>query len=221
MNETTNHGILRVTATERADVTAASAKLHLRVEGETFLIGNAVTQRSREVRDLVATLKTFGVTDAEVSVEGVQAKLNQGLLTKGTKVTFELTVTARDVAAIGDLLGVIANARHAELERVEWVFDDDEIALELSSKAMAKAHRKASTMAAAIGYVVVGIRAVSDSLELPKVQDVDMGMVVDWMGQEMERSSRSRKVDVGTEFKATREIAAVVSAEFVIKPKEA
>ncbi len=215
------HGILRVTARESTQVPAVSAKLHLRIEGETFVMGNAVTQRSREVRELVTALKTFGITDEDVSVEGVQAKLNQGLLSKGTKVTFKLIVLARDISAIGDLLGAVANARHAELERIEWVFDDDEIALELSSKAMAKAHRKASTMAAAIGYVVVGIRAVSDSLELPKVQDVDIGMVVDWMSQEMERSSRPRKVDVGTEFKATREIAALVSAEFMIKPKEA
>ena len=154
-------GILRVTARESRQVPAVSAKLHLRIEGETFVMGNAVTQRSREVRELVTPLKTFGITDEDVSVEGVQAKLNQGLLAKGTKVTFNLTVQARDISMIGDLLGAVANARHAELERIEWVFDDEEIALELSGKAMGKAQRKASAMAAAIGHAVVKIGRAS------------------------------------------------------------
>jgi uncharacterized protein YggE len=212
------HGVLRVTARESTQVAAISAKLHLRIEGETFVMGNAVTQRSREVRELVTALKTFGITDEDVSVEGVQAKLNQGLLSKGTKVTFKLIVQARDLTVIGDLLGTVANARHAELERIEWVFDDDEIALELSSKAMAKAHRKASTMAAAIQYAVIGIRAASDSLELPDASDVILHDAEPMM---MQRARVSKSLDLGTEFKATREITAVVSAEFIVKPKEA
>ena len=209
------HGILRVTARESTQVPAVSAKLHLRIEGETFVMGNAVTQRSREVRELVTALKTFGITEEDVSVEGVQAKLNSGLLAKGTKVTFSLTVQARDISVIGDLLGAIANARHAELERIEWVFDDDEIGIELSSKAMAKAQHKASAMAAAIGHVLVGIRAASDSLELPEVSDVVPGMDLS-----MQRIRASKSIDLGTEFKATREITAVVSAEFMVQPKE-
>ena len=210
-------GILRVTARESRQVPAVSAKLHLRIEGETFVMGNAVTQRSREVRELVTALKTFGITDEDVSVEGVQAKLNQGLLAKGTKVTFNLTVQARDISMIGDLLGAVANARHAELERIEWVFDDEEIALELSGKAMGKAQRKASAMAAAIGHAVVSIRAASDSLELPDISDV----VLHDGDFPMQRARVSKSVDLGTEFKATREITAVVSAEFVVKPKDA
>ena len=211
------HGILRVTARESTHVHAVSAKLHLRVEGETFVMGNAVTQRSREVRELVTALKAFGISDEDFSVEGVQAKLNQGLLAKGTKVTFNLIVQARDISVIGDLLGAIANARHAELERIEWVFNDDEIGIELSSKAMAKAHRKASAMAAAIGHAVVGVRAASDSLELPDINDVMPG--TDFTS--MQRIRVSKSVDLGTEFKATREITAVVSTEFMVKPKEA
>jgi uncharacterized protein YggE len=212
------HGILRVTARESTQVPASSAKLHLRIEGETFVMGNAVIQRSREVRELVTALKSFGISDEDVSVEGVQAKLNQGLLSKGTKVTFKLIVQARDMAVIGDLLGAIASARHAELERIEWVFDDDEI--EVSSRAMSKAHRKANAMAAAIQYVVVGIRAASDSLELPDVSDVVLH-AQDFMLMERARVPQGGRVDLGTEFKATREITAVVSAEFIVKSKDA
>jgi uncharacterized protein YggE len=214
------HGILRVTARESTQVPASSAKLHLRIEGETFVMGNAVIQRSREVRELVTALKSFGITDEDVSVEGVQAKLNQGLLAKGTKVSFKLIVQARDLNVIGDLLGAVANARHAELERIEWVFDDEEKGIEVSSRAMGKAHRKANAMAAAIQYVVVGIRAASDSLELPDVSDVVLH-AQDFMLMERARVPQGGRVDLGTEFKATREITAVVSAEFILKPNDA
>jgi uncharacterized protein YggE len=214
-----DYGILRVTARETTEVTASSAKLHLRIEGETFVMGNAVLQRSREVRELVTALKSFGVTDEDVQVEGVQAKLNQGLLVKGTKVVFNLLIKARDISILADLLGVIANARHAELERIEWVFQDDEIALQLSSQAMVKAHRKASTMAAAIQYEIIGIRSASDSLELPDVSDVVLH-AQDFMLMERARVPKGGRMDLGTEFKATREIAAVVSAEFMVKPKD-
>jgi uncharacterized protein YggE len=212
------HGILRVTARESTEVSASSAKLHLRIEGETFVVGNAVTQRSREVRELVTALKTFGVTDNDVNVQGVQAKLNQGFLAKGTKVTFNLIITARDINIIGDLLGAVAAARHAELERIEWVFDDDETATELSSKAMAKAHRKANAMAAAIGHTISGLRSASDSLELPDVSDVVMhdGDLL----MQRARVAPGGRVDLGTEFKASRQIAAAVSAEFVVKAKD-
>jgi uncharacterized protein YggE len=214
-----DHGILRVTARESTQVPAVSAKLHLRIEGETFVMGNAVMQRSREVRELVTALKTFGITDEDVSIEGVQAKLNQGLLAKGTKVTFNLIIQARDISGIGDLLGAIANARHAELERIEWVFDDDEKGIELSSKAMAKAQRKANAMATAIGHTISGIRAASDSLELPDVSDVVLH-AQDFMLLERARAPKGGRMDLGTEFKATREITAVVSAEFVVKPNQ-
>jgi uncharacterized protein YggE len=214
------YGILRVSARETTEITASSGKLHLRIEGETFVMGNAVMQRSREVRELVMTLKNFSIADEDVNVAGVQAKLNQGLLAKGTKVVFNLIIHARDISVLGDLLGAVANARHAELERIEWVFDDEEVALELSSKAMAKAHRKASTMAAAIQYAVVGIRAASDSLELPDISDVVLHGQ-DFMLMERSRIAPGSRVDLGTEFKATREITVVVSAEFMVKPKEA
>ena len=67
---------------------------------------------------------------------------------------------------------------------------------------------------------IIGIRAASDSLELPDVSDVVLH-AQDFMLMERARVPKGGSVDLGTEFKASREIAAVVSAEFVVKPKDA
>ena len=212
-------GILRVTARETLELPATSAKLHLRVEGETFVMGNAVLERSREVRDLVLALKSHGVADEDVQVRGVQARINQGFLAKGTKAVFDLTVHARSLAVVSDLVGAVANAKHADLERLEWVFDEDEALVTLAAKAMAKAHRKATAMLEAIGYRITGIRAASDSLELPETHDVVL-MDSDFMKQEVQRAMPSRaRVDVGTEFRASKTVAAVASVEFTVAPR--
>ena len=211
-------GILRVSARETTELPATSAKLHLRVEGETFVMGNAVLERSKEVRELVLALKTHGITDEDVQVQSVQARINQGFLAKGTKAVFNLTVHARNMGTISDLLGAVANARHVDLERLEWVYDEDEALLALAAKAMAKAHRKASLMLEAIGYQITGIRAASDSLELPETHDVVL-MDSDFMKQEVQRAPARARVDVGTEFKAGKSVAAVASVEFTVGPK--
>jgi uncharacterized protein YggE len=210
------NGVLRVTVTETTEVEAVRAKLHVRVEGETFVLGNAALTRSREVAELVSRLKTLGLTDEDVQVSGVQAKINQGVLTKGSRAVFRLAFTVRDLGKIPDYLGAITGVKHAELERLEWVFDDEAARLELSAQATKKALEKATVMASAVSHEIAGIRAISDSSKMPEVRDMSFGSG-DWMTQELPRASRERKVDIGTEFKASGEISATVTVDFVIQ----
>jgi uncharacterized protein YggE len=209
------NGVLRVTATETAEVEATRAKLHIRIEGETFVLGNAALTRSREVAELIAKLKTLGLTDQDAQVSGVHAKVNQGVLTKGSRAVFRLALTVRDLSKIPDYLGAITAVKHAELERLEWIFDDEAARLELSAQATKKALEKATVMASAVGHEIAGIRAISDSSKMPEVKDMSFGGI-DWMTQELPRASRERKVDIGTEFKASREISATVTVDFVM-----
>ena len=209
------HGILRVTATETTEVEAVRAKLHVRIEGETFVLGNAALTRSREVAELVSRLKSLGLTDDDAQVSGVQAKINQGVMTKASRAVFRLAFTVRDLGKIPDLLGAITGVKHAELEWLEWVFEDEAVSLELAGRAMKKALEKATAMAAAVHHEITGIRAVSDSSKMPEAAGLsfDAG---DWINQERARVSRESRVDVGTEFKAAREVSATVTVDFVI-----
>lgn len=207
------NGILRVTATETTEVEAVRARLHVRIEGETFVLGNAALTRSREVAELVSRLKALDLTDDDVQVSGVQAKVNQGVLTKGSRAVFRLVFTVRDLGKIPDDLGAIMTVKHAELERLEWVFDDEAAQLKLAAKAMKKALEKATVMANAVGHEITGIRAVSDSSKMPEAREMNFGGN-DWISQERARVSAASRVDIGTEFSATREVAATV--DFVI-----
>ncbi len=212
---TIENGILRVTATETLDVEATRAKLHIRVDGETFAFGNAALQRSREVAELVSRLKALGVTDGDIRVKGVNAKMQQGTFMKGTRVSFNLVININALEMLPDVLGAITTAKHAELEQLEWVFEDEAARLALSAEAMKKAMAKATLMVNAVGYEIAGIRAVSDSSTMPETRGVAFGG--DWMMEEQQRAATRKRVDVGTEFKASREISAMVTVDFVIQ----
>ncbi len=213
MENVIENGIIRVSSCETLEIEADRARLHVRVNGETFVYGNAALQRSREVAELVARLKSAGLQDADITVASVQVRVNQGMLTKNTRASFGLVITVRDLGTLPDLLGAVSGVKHAELERLEWVFETDESLIELSGKAMTSAHRKAQVMAAAIGCVIAGLRSASDSHELPTPQPLDFAFQDNF---ERARMATPARVDLGTEFRATQTIAATVNAEFFV-----
>ncbi len=207
--------ILRVTAKASQEISASLAKLHFAVEGETFLFGNAALDRSRILKELVIRFKEFGATNADFNVKSVSARMDSGLLGKSSKAEFKLELTVSDFSKLPDFLGVISTAKNVQLEQLEWIFETEAVMLELGAAAMKKAFDKATAMANAVGHSVLGIRNASDSGQMPeRIQTMNFGG--DWMAQETARTTK-RRLDIGTEFKATREIASEVNAEFYLE----
>ncbi len=208
--------ILRVSAKASQEMTASLAKLHFAVEGETFLFGNAALDRSSILKDLVTKFKELGATDADFNVKSVSARIDSGLLGKSSKAEFKLELTVSDFSKLPDFLGVIASAKNASLEQLEWIFETDALMLELSAAAMEKAFDKASAMANAVGHRVLGIRNASDSSQMPeRIQT--MNFAGDWMGQEKSRAPALARVNIGTEFKATTNVTSEVNVEFYLE----
>ena len=208
--------ILRVTAKASQEIAASAAKLHINVEGETFLFGNAALNRSKVLKDLLEKLKEFGATDSDFNVKSVSTRVDAGLLTKTTKADFKLEFRVTDLAKIPDFLGVITTTKNVALEQLEWVFELDAVMLELSAKAMKQAFNKAQAMANAVGHAVIGIRTASDSSQMPEPVQT-MNFAADWMNQEMARAPAKSRVSIGTEFKASREVEAHVTVDFYLE----
>ena len=210
--------ILRVTASVHQEVSASLAKLHFRVEGETLLFGNAALERSKILKDLVMRFKEFGATDTDFNVKSVSARVESGLLgTKNSRADFRLELRVADLAQLPDYLGVILASKAAELEQLEWVFELDAVMLELSAQAMKKAFEKAQAMAGAVGHSVLGIRAASDSSQMPQATQMLSFPGNDFMGQEVSRMASKARVSIGTEFKASREVESTVIVDFYLE----
>ena len=208
-----SEGVMRVTASEKTELLAQRARLHVQIEGETFVLGNAALTRSREVAEMVGRLREFGLQDEDIQVASVYSKTQSGLLGKSSRAVFKLRIAVSDLDKLPDYMGVLTSQKNLELERLEWLYDEDAALLELSSKAIAKAHAKAQAMAGAIGYQVTGIRSCSDSNELPQTADLYFHGAA---AAPARSRAQSAPLEVGTEFKASKEVGSSVTVEFTV-----
>ena len=208
-------GILRIQQKDHLDVTAVSARLHLEVAGETLVMGNAATERVREVREVNGQLQTLGVPAEQIQVRGVEISSRTGLLAKQQKARFLLMVEV-EPALLPQVLGVLADQKQVELQRLEWVFDDFEASLRLGPQAMRKARQRADGIAEAAGHRVVGVLNASDTWEMP-VSTVNLQP--EWMGQEVQRASRTRSgpLDAGVNYSSTHVLSVQLTVDFQLE----
>jgi uncharacterized protein YggE len=212
-----NTGILRVTATEKTEVKAIGAKFFVSIEGESFVFGNAALDKSKDVRKLVGELKTAGASDDDIEIKSVTTRSKGGAFNKDTRATYHLVVKLKDIAKVGEYLAVIAEQK-ASASRIEWTYDDDSVLTDLATRALQKAELKARKMASAIDYNVVGLRNCSDTWSMP---ELTTHIVEDYAQPTMARGKMMMQaaVDVGTEFKSTKEVEVTVTADFAVSRK--
>jgi uncharacterized protein YggE len=207
------YGILKVSGEAKTLVAATHAFLHLRLEAEHFFFGNAALEKSRELRELVQQLLQLGISDSEINIVDVQAKLQNGTLVRGSKVMYRLKVELNQLSRFGEVFGAVSNQRGVALERIEWGYQLDAVRLELLKNAMQQAQARAQAMAGAVGHVLAGVRACSDSAQMPQ-HDV-------WLNQDSYKSApqammrqKTPAIELGTSLSQRLELSVVVNVEF-------
>lgn len=205
--------LLRVTVNDQAEITAISAKLHLQIEGETFVMGNAALERAREVRDFVKALAHAGLGADAIHVQGVKIASSSGLLAKNQKVEFKLLVKVLP-DQLPEVLGVVAAQKNIILKGVEWKFDDFEASIPLAAAAMQKARRKADAIAKAAAHTVTGVHNASDSWDMPVA---NVNLLRDEGEFMMMRARQAAPVDVGVEYSATQTLSVSLTVDFTLE----
>ena len=206
-------GILRVTVEDQAEILAVGVKLHVQIEGETFVMGNAALEKSRELREFVSLLREVGVLAADIHVQSVRIASASGLLTRQQKVEFGLIIRALP-AQLPEVLGVVSAQRTIRLQRLDWVFDDFEASLPLAAQAMHRARRKADVLAEAAGHRVTGVHSASDSWEMP-VTTIQLG--AEPALYSAARSRQGEALEVGVEYSAAQTIHLHLTVDFTLE----
>jgi len=208
-------GVLRIQLKDHLDITATRTKLHLEIAGEALVMGNAATERVKEVREVTQQLQTVGVPAADIQVRGVEISNRTGLLTKSQKARFSLVVGV-GAALLPQVLGLLADQKQTDLQRLEWIFDDFEASLVLGAQTMRKARRRADVIAEAAGHRVVGVLNASDTWEMP-VKTITWQP--DWTAQEMQRASppRGRALEVGVNYSSTQVLSMQLTVDFQLE----
>lgn len=213
-------GILKLSEQERRDIEAHAVKIGIVVEGENFLYGNAALEKCQEVRQAVERIQAVEPGIA-IHVQSVQVRSDSGWFSKSSKGVYSLEMTLEPLDRINEVLGVLMDLKNVNLHSLTWVFLDDEIKIELAAQAMAKALKKAEAMATAVGHRVIGIRACSDSYQMPQL-DMTVLQPLSADGAlpasvSRVRLSKAPTADLGTPMNGKKEIVALVSVEFFIQ----
>lgn len=209
-------GVVRVSATERHEVRAHAARIHISVESERLAFGNAALEASRELADLVGRLRDLGIADGAVSVRGVHSSTRSGLLSKETRTVYTVAVRISDPGRMGEYLGAISVHKNAVSSWVEWVYDEHAASAEAAAAALRVARTKAGVMAAAAGCEVWGLKSASDTWSMPEITPTAF-----LAGAPARAQGGGDPFDIGMDFTSTREVVCTVTADFWITPSSA
>lgn len=210
------HGILKVTEQSHKEIEASAVRLHFTIEGENFIYGNAAVEKCAEVKDAVERLKSVG-KDISITTQSVSAKSESGWFTKSSKGIYNLVAHLPDLSKINEALGALLDLKNGSLDRMEWVFEDDAAKTELIQSAMVKAKKKAEVMVSAVGYTIAGIRACSDSYEIPPPHTAPGGQSFGSVSRRKMSVTPESAVNIGTELRGRKEITATATIEFFVK----
>lgn len=138
-------------------------------------------------------------------------RLKRDFVNKSSKGTYKIAVCVGDLALMPNALGAIAAQKNCRLGFTEWIFNEDEVRIELAREAFVRAKRKADAMAEAVGYEVIGIKSCSDVYnKLPKSEPISE----DFSAMRMRR--KIDIADIGAQFQHKNKVSAQVFVKFVI-----
>lgn len=170
---------------------------------------------------MIENLNAINGLHFATNIKSVKILSQSGWFTKSSKGIYSLIIKCDDINKIGEVIGAISDSENISLNELEWVYDEDFEKLSLIQEAMKKCQEKAKAMAEIVGHEISHIHSASDSYDIPNANlTIRRPTLDDW--QERRRRGAvagSSVIDIGTEFKGTKEIIAIASVEYIITPK--
>lgn len=210
-----NYGILKVSEEVKKTFDATGTKLHISIAGENFIFGNAAIEKSNDVKIAVGKLQTID-KNLIISVDSVVIKSETGWFTKGSKGVYRLTVTLSDLSKLNDILGAVMELKNVDMESLEWIYDEYQAKITLIEEAVKRCKAKAELMASVLGEAIVGIRALSDSYDVPIDYKLFQSMQVPAPARDRSFKKAEALGDFGTEVRGKIEISAIATVEFFL-----
>ncbi|PQV64411.1 Protein of unknown function (DUF541) [Abditibacterium utsteinense] len=185
--------IISIEAAQSARVEAERADILVTVAGASLFSGAMALQKAREVAELVAVLKTIGVEESQIKVEGVRAQTQSGTFSKTSSVSYSLRVENVPLSRIADAVGAITGARNATLNHLEWRFaDETPLRDDLRERCLQIAIQRAGNIAQTLGVRLIGVYELNEEWQGTRDETPDLHQQYDGM-------ARARSVRVSEE----------------------
>ncbi len=165
MSEETPLDLIVVTAFHSAEVEADRVDLSVTVHGSSFFTGRAALQKAKEVRKLLDSLQPLGISEDQVTLEGVSVSSEKGLFSRSSTAHYQLQVRCANLDSLADLLSAISAQGNTYVGFMKWGYGSlGATQAELLRKCAAEVEGKARGTAEALRVTLLGIHRFSERL---------------------------------------------------------
>jgi uncharacterized protein YggE len=163
MSEETPLDLIVVTAFHTAEVEADRVDLSATVHGSSFFTGRAALAKAKEVRKLLESLMPLGISEADVTLEGVSVASEKGLFSRSSSAHYQLKVRCSNLDTLAELLGAISAQGNTYVGPMKWGYGSLGAAqAELLRRCAAEVESKARGTAEALGVSLLGIHRFTE-----------------------------------------------------------
>jgi hypothetical protein len=168
---------ISVSGTGTASGTPDIATVQVGVETRNTDAGQAVVDNSTAVERLMATLRRLGIAERDMQTSNFSIYPQQNYNNNGEPsgpityvVSNSLTVTVRDIADLGDVLGQSVEAGSNQVYGISFsVADPSALEEQARTAAVANARARAEQLAAAAGVQLGDVVSISEATVAPPV----------------------------------------------------
>jgi uncharacterized protein YggE len=148
---------IKVSATQREEISANRAELFVTVRGSSLVSGDQAMKKAKEVSQFVDALTSFGLSPEAIQLQGVHIETATGTLLKSSSATYRLKVQCDKLDQLAEILDIIGGQKNAALERIAWKYNEEEARERALMAALEKAKGRAEKVARLLGVKILGV----------------------------------------------------------------
>ena len=211
---------IKISETQRHEIAADRADLHVTVEGASLFTGGEALHKAREVAQLVRELTEYGLPPAAIYLQGVYADTATGLLGKTSAARYKLRLHCADLAQLADLLGIVSGQKNARLNVIEWGYlDDDASKDQWLGQCLTRANAKAARVALGLGVRLLGVHSFSEKYQDGETPNRTV-VAYDMAAMSRSRAARVSTEELGLEISHTKTVQVSVEIDYLVSGYE-
>ena len=154
---------IRITTSNREEISATHADLFVTVRGSSVISGNEAMKKAREVCALVDELVKAGIPAEDIHLQGVHVETSSGNLLRSSSAIYRLRIRCGKLEQLPELLDIIGSQKNAALEHIVWKYPEEAAGGRCLESAIAAAKSKADRMALSLGVKLLGMYNFSEN----------------------------------------------------------
>ncbi len=154
---------IKITTSHQEELASTYADLFVTVRGSSVIGGDQAMKKAKEVSQLIEELARAGLPEDKIYLQGMHIETSSGALLKSSSASYRLRLRCEKIEQIPALLDVIASQKNAALERIDWMYAEEEARERGLMAALEKAKSKSARVADALGVKLLGIYDLAEN----------------------------------------------------------